>query len=52
MLGSRNNYAHSYINNIGLVSWAHPEMGVMGFDMALGGIVLMNFLSFDLVGYG
>jgi len=35
--GSRDDFAHSHINDIGLVPCAHAETGVMGFNVALGG---------------
>jgi len=35
--GSRDDYAHSHINDIGLVPCAHAETGQMGFNLALGG---------------
>mmetsp|Transcript_6569 Transcript_6569/g.12421 ORF Transcript_6569/g.12421 Transcript_6569/m.12421 type:complete len:620 (+) Transcript_6569:143-2002(+) len=35
--GSRDDYAHSHINDIGLVPCEHAETGVMGFNLALGG---------------
>jgi ferredoxin-nitrite reductase len=35
--GSRDDYAHSHINDIGLVPVAHAETGVMGFNVVLGG---------------
>ena len=34
--GSRDNFAHSYFNNTGLVPCAHAETSVMGFNVALG----------------
>jgi len=35
--GSRDDYAHTHINDIGLVPVAHAETGVMGFNVVLGG---------------
>lgn len=35
--GSRDDFAHSHINDIGLVPCAHADTGVMGFNVALGG---------------
>lgn len=35
--GSRDDYAHTHINDIGLVPCAHKETGVMGFNLVLGG---------------
>lgn len=35
--GSRDDYAHSHINDIGLVPVAHADTGVMGFNVVLGG---------------
>ena len=35
--GSRDDYAHSHINDIGLVPCKHAETGEMGFNVALGG---------------
>ena len=35
--GSRDDYAHTHINDIGLVPVAHAETGVMGFNVYLGG---------------
>lgn len=35
--GSRDDYAHTHINDIGLVPTPHAETGVMGFNVVLGG---------------
>jgi ferredoxin-nitrite reductase len=35
--GSRDDYAHTHINDIGLVPVPHAETGVMGFNVVLGG---------------
>jgi|EP00900_Chrysochromulina_parva_P009776 ferredoxin-nitrite reductase len=35
--GSRDDYAHTHINDIGLVPVAHKETGAMGFNVVLGG---------------
>ena len=35
--GSRDDFAHSHINDIGLVPCAHKDTGVMGFNVGLGG---------------
>jgi ferredoxin-nitrite reductase len=35
--GSRDDYAHTHINDIGLVPCKHAETGVMGFNLVLGG---------------
>lgn len=35
--GSRDDYSHTHINDIGLVPVAHAETGVMGFNVVLGG---------------
>ena len=35
--GSRDDFAHTHINDIGLVPVAHAETGVMGFNVVLGG---------------
>jgi ferredoxin-nitrite reductase len=35
--GSRDDYAHTHINDIGLQPVAHAETGVMGFNVVLGG---------------
>ena len=35
--GSRDDYAHTHINDIGLQPVAHAETGVMGFNLVLGG---------------
>lgn len=35
--GSRDDYAHSHINDIGLVPTPHAKTGVMGFNVVLGG---------------
>mmetsp|Transcript_31860 Transcript_31860/g.54350 ORF Transcript_31860/g.54350 Transcript_31860/m.54350 type:complete len:620 (-) Transcript_31860:120-1979(-) len=35
--GSRDDYAHTHINDIGLVPCAHKDTGVMGFNVVLGG---------------
>ncbi|EJK78098.1 nitrite reductase [Thalassiosira oceanica] len=35
--GSRDDYAHTHINDIGLVPVAHAETGEMGFNVVLGG---------------
>ena len=35
--GSRDDYAHTHINDIGLVPCKHAETGVMGFNVVLGG---------------
>ena len=35
--GRRDDYAHTHINDIGLVPVAHAETGVMGFNVVLGG---------------
>ncbi len=35
--GSRDDYAHTHINDIGLIPVAHSETGVMGFNVVLGG---------------
>ena len=35
--GSRDDYAHTHINDIGLVPTAHAETGEMGFNVVLGG---------------
>ncbi|KAL9179736.1 hypothetical protein ACHAXT_007706 [Thalassiosira profunda] len=35
--GSRDDYAHTHINDIGLVPTPHAESGVMGFNVVLGG---------------
>jgi len=35
--GSRDDFAHTHINDIGLVPTPHAETGVMGFNVVLGG---------------
>eukprot|EP00521_Asterionellopsis_glacialis_P009376 CAMPEP_0195286458 /NCGR_PEP_ID=MMETSP0707-20130614/3907_1 /TAXON_ID=33640 /ORGANISM="Asterionellopsis glacialis, Strain CCMP134" /LENGTH=608 /DNA_ID=CAMNT_0040346097 /DNA_START=164 /DNA_END=1990 /DNA_ORIENTATION=+ len=35
--GSRDDYAHTHINDIGLVPTPHKDTGVMGFNVVLGG---------------
>ena len=35
--GSRDDYAHTHINDIGLVPTPHAETGAMGFNVVLGG---------------
>jgi len=35
--GSRDDYAHTHINDIGLVPTEHAETGEMGFNVVLGG---------------
>ena len=35
--GSRDDYAHTHINDIGLQPCPHAETGVMGFNLVLGG---------------
>ncbi|KAL7528237.1 hypothetical protein ACHAXR_002342, partial [Thalassiosira sp. AJA248-18] len=35
--GSRDDYSHTHINDIGLQPCAHAETGVMGFNVVLGG---------------
>lgn len=35
--GSRDDYAHTHINDIGLVPCPHAETGKMGFNLVLGG---------------
>mmetsp|Transcript_17582 Transcript_17582/g.24788 ORF Transcript_17582/g.24788 Transcript_17582/m.24788 type:complete len:645 (+) Transcript_17582:87-2021(+) len=35
--GSRDDYAHTHINDVGLVPTPHAETGVMGFNVVLGG---------------
>lgn len=35
--GSRDDYAHTHINDIGFVPVKHAETGVMGFNVVLGG---------------
>ncbi|GAX16353.1 ferredoxin-nitrite reductase [Fistulifera solaris] len=35
--GSRDDYAHTHINDIGLVPTPHAQTGVMGFNVVLGG---------------
>jgi len=35
--GSRDDYAHTHINDIGFVPCAHATTGVMGFNIVLGG---------------
>lgn len=35
--GSRDDFAHTHINDIGLVPAVHAETGVMGFNIVLGG---------------
>lgn len=35
--GSRDDYAHTHINDIGMVPCKHAETGVMGFNIVLGG---------------
>ena len=35
--GSRDDFAHTHINDIGLVPVPHAETGVMGFNVVLGG---------------
>ncbi len=35
--GSRDDYAHTHINDIGLVPVPHAQSGVMGFNVVLGG---------------
>ncbi len=35
--GSRDDYAHTHINDIGLVPTKHAQTGVMGFNVVLGG---------------
>uniref|UniRef100_A0A7S2UZ54 Ferredoxin--nitrite reductase, chloroplastic n=1 Tax=Fibrocapsa japonica TaxID=94617 RepID=A0A7S2UZ54_9STRA len=35
--GSRDDYAHTHINDIGLVPTPHAESGIMGFNVILGG---------------
>lgn len=35
--GSRDDYAHTHINDIGLAPTPHAETGVMGFNVVLGG---------------
>jgi ferredoxin-nitrite reductase len=35
--GGRDDYAHTHINDIGLVPAAHADTGVMGFNVVLGG---------------
>lgn len=34
--GSRDDFAHTHINDIGLVPVAHAETGQMGFNVVLG----------------
>ena len=36
MSGSRDDFAHTHINDIGLVPVAHAETGQMGFNVVLG----------------
>jgi ferredoxin-nitrite reductase len=37
--GSRDDYAHTHINDIGLQPCVHAETGVMGFNVVLGGFM-------------
>uniref|UniRef100_A0A7S2RCP8 Ferredoxin--nitrite reductase, chloroplastic n=1 Tax=Eucampia antarctica TaxID=49252 RepID=A0A7S2RCP8_9STRA len=43
--GSRDDYAHTHINDIGLVPCEHAETGVMGFNVALGGFMSIKRIA-------
>jgi len=43
--GSRDDYAHTHINDIGLQPVAHAETGVMGFNVVLGGYMSIKRIA-------
>lgn len=47
--GSRDDFAHTHINDIGLVPVAHSSTGEMGFNVVLGvSIVSSSFVEFTM----
>mmetsp|Transcript_15448 Transcript_15448/g.18313 ORF Transcript_15448/g.18313 Transcript_15448/m.18313 type:complete len:608 (+) Transcript_15448:75-1898(+) len=43
--GSRDDYAHTHINDIGLQPCRHAETGVMGFNVVLGGYMSIKRIA-------
>lgn len=43
--GSRDDFAHTHINDIGLVPVAHAETGQMGFNVVLGVSIVRHCTS-------
>jgi len=48
--GSRDDYAHTHINDIGLVPAVHAETGVMGFNVVLGGYMSIKRVAESIDG--
>lgn len=46
--GSRDDYAHTHINDIGLQAVAHADTGVMGFNVVLGGYMSIKRVAESL----
>jgi len=48
--GSRDDYAHTHINDIGLQPCAHAETGEMGFNVVLGGYMSIKRVAESIPG--